>query len=119
MKYLSDITLPLILIIALILLANPYMFWMPTPLHIMILIIFIIAFVLFGTFLWKEKAADEREHLHRFIVGRYAFLTITTVLVMGIIVQTLNHTLDMWLVFALAIGMLAKVIGSIYTRTQL
>ncbi|MDP4011876.1 MAG: hypothetical protein Q8P72_06670 [Candidatus Roizmanbacteria bacterium] len=92
---------------------------MPTPLHMMILVIFIIAFVLFGTFLCKEKVADERENLHRFIVGRYAFLTITTVLVVGIIVQTLSHTLDMWMVFALVVGILAKVIGSIYTRTQL
>ena len=118
MKKLTNITLPIVLIIALILLANPYMFWMPTPLYMGILIVFILTFVLFGTFLWQEKAADERENLHRFIIGRFAFLAITTVLFVGIIIQTLQHSLDIWLVTALVIGILAKVIGGIYLRNR-
>lgn len=118
MKNITNITLPIILIIALILLANPTMFWMPTPLHMVILVVFILTFALFGTFLWQEKAADERENLHRFIIGRYAFLSITTTLVIGIIIQTLNHALDIWLVFALVVGILAKVVGGIYIRNR-
>ncbi len=119
MKHAVDIALPAALIAALILLANPYMFWMPSTLHMAILAFFIIAFVLFSAFIWKERAADERENLHRFIVGRYAFLTITTVLVIGVTVQTINHTLDIWLVAALVVGILAKVVGGIYTKMNL
>ena len=111
--------LPIVLIAALILLANPYMFWMPSTLHMAILAFFIIAFALFSAFIWREHAADERENLHRFIVGRYAFLTITTVLVIGITIQTINHTLDIWLVTALVVGILAKVIGGMYTKMKL
>lgn len=119
MKNTVDIVLPIILIAALILLANPYMFWMPSALHMAVLVFFIIAFVLFSAFVWKEHAADERENLHRFIVGRFAFLTMTSVLVIGVTIQTINHTLDIWLVAALVAGILAKVIGGIYTKSQL
>jgi len=118
MKNITNITLPIILIGALILLANPYMFWMPSTMHMIVLAAFIIAFALFAVFIWREKAADERERLHRFIIGRYAFLAITTILVIGIIIQTLNHKLDIWLVSALVVGILAKVVGGIYTKNR-
>lgn len=119
MKNAVDIILPITLITALILLANPYMFWMPNTLHMAILAFFVIAFALFSAFIWNEHAADERENLHRFIVGRYAFLAITTILVIGVTIQTINHTLDIWLVAALVVGILAKVIGGIYTKMRL
>ncbi|PIT89265.1 MAG: hypothetical protein COU27_01250 [Candidatus Levybacteria bacterium CG10_big_fil_rev_8_21_14_0_10_36_7] len=119
MKILKEIAIPTILIVALILLANPYMFWMPSPMQMLILVVFVITFVLFGSFIWKEKAADERENLHRYIIGRFAFLTVTTILVFGIILQTINHSLDIWLVITLISGILAKVAGRYYAQKKL
>jgi len=119
MKNFYDFLIPIILIVSLILLANPYMFWMPTTLHMMVLVVLIVCFVIFGSFIWKEKVADERENLHRFVVGRYAFLAVTSVLLLGIIIQTINHTLDIWLVAGLVTGILTKVIGSLYTQRKL
>lgn len=113
---LFDYLLPLVLIAALLLLANPFHFWMPGTLHMIVLVLVVILFVIFSTFIWHERAADEREQVHRNIAGRFAFMTFTSVAVGGIIVQTLNHTLDIWLVATLVAGIIAKVASIVYVR---
>lgn len=78
----------------------------------------VILFCIFASFIWKENARDERENLHKMIAGRIAFLAGSAVLVIGIVLQSLSHQLDVWLVITLVVMILAKAAGLIYSRVK-
>ncbi|MBI3573155.1 MAG: hypothetical protein HY092_03075 [Candidatus Kerfeldbacteria bacterium] len=77
------------------------------------------AFIALFGLAWRERPRDEREEYHRALAGRLAFLAGSGALVTAIIVQSLQHRLDSWLVVALATMLLAKVVGLIYGRMKL
>lgn len=114
----QEVAVSLILIILLILFLNPLGFLMPTTLFMMIVLALIVAFIVFASFIWKEHARDEREGLHIMIAGRIAFLAGTALLVIGIIVQSFSHEIDVWLILALGTMIFAKIIGLIYGRIK-
>lgn len=115
---LQEIGVSVVLIVLLILFLNPFYFWMPDILLMMMVLGLVVTFALFASFIWRENARDERESLHKMMAGRFAFLAGTAVLVAGIIVQSLKHELDFWLVLTLGVMILAKIIGLIYSRTK-
>lgn len=94
------------------------MFWMPTEMHMIMLAAMVVVFIVFATFIWKEKSADEREQVHKAVAGRWAYLIGSVILVIGIITQTLAHALDPWLVIALVSMVVAKLAGFIYTEVN-
>jgi len=117
-NFLKETAIALILIILLVLFLNPFNFLMP-PRYLSMLIIFLIAvFGIFSAVIWKEHARDEREQLHRMLAGRYAFLTGSSILVVGIIVQSLEHAIDRWLIFALVGMILVKLIALGYSQKK-
>lgn len=91
---------------------------MPNTLLIMMVVGLVVVFALFASFIWRENAHDEREGLHRMIAGRVAFIVGSGVMVLGIIVQSIKHNLDPWLVFILGVMILAKIGGIIYSRIK-
>jgi|SRR3989344_1575066 len=107
-----------VLIILLVLFLNPFEFWMPPILLMMMVLGLVVVFSLFASFVWRENSKDEREGLHKMMAGRIAFLAGTAVLVIGIIIQSFRHELDVWLVFTLGVMILAKIIGLIYGRIK-
>lgn len=107
-----------IILILLVLLLNPFEFWMPDSMHMAILVGLVIAFSLFAMFVYREKANDEREVLLRFIAGRFAYLVGTTMLVIGIVVEALNHVINMWLILTLGVMILAKIVGVFYGKLK-
>ena len=117
-SFLPEIIVSGILIVLLILFLNPFDFWMPTILLMMMVLGLVVMFSIFASFIWRENSRDEREGLHKMMAGRIAFLAGTAVLVISIIVQSFKHELDFWLVFALGIMILAKITGLIYSRTR-
>ncbi len=114
----QEIFISVILIVLLILFLNPFEFWMPTPFFMMMVLNFIIVFVIYASFVWKENSKDERENLHKIIAGRIAFLVGVAFLSMGIIIQSFKHELDFWLPVTLCVMILAKIIGLIYTKIR-
>lgn len=92
-------------------LVNPFHFWMPDTLHMMVLVALVVATGAVYVFLVRERAGDEREDAHRMFAGRAAFFSGSAILLVGIVAQTLAHALDPWLVAALA-GMVAGKIGA-------
>ena len=104
------------LVILLAAIANPFHWWMPTMLQMLILICIFAAFSIFAVFVLCERARDEREGLHRMQSGRAAFLSGSAVLTVAIIVQELRGTLDLWLVVALVVMVLAKIGTNIYSE---
>lgn len=118
-NFLQEVIISLILIILLILFLNPFNFWMPSALLMMMVVGLVVVFAIFASFVWKENSRDEREGLHKMISGRVAFITGSGSIVLGIIVQSFAHQLDPWLVFILGVMVLAKVGGLIYTKTRM
>lgn len=92
-------------------LVNPFGFWMPDTLHMVVLVGLVVATGSVYVFLVRERAGDERENAHRMFAGRVAFFAGSAILLLGIILQTLAHSLDPWLVAALA-GMVAGKVGA-------
>ncbi|MBU6323358.1 MAG: hypothetical protein KGI41_00515 [Patescibacteria group bacterium] len=93
------------------LLTNPFMVWMPTPTQMVVVFVAAILAVVYGGFVLKEQAGDERETLHRMLAGRAAFLTAMAVLTMALIYQGVTHTIDPWIPAALALTIFAKLVA--------
>ncbi|MBI5645113.1 hypothetical protein HY970_03375 [Candidatus Kaiserbacteria bacterium] len=100
-----------------VLLVNPYELWMPSKAYMVILAAAVVVFGLFSVFILAEKAGDERDHEHRGFAGRVAFLLGGAILLAGIIVQTLAHDLDPWLVAALTGMVVGKTLARWYSAT--
>jgi len=113
-----EIGISLILVILTILLLNPFHFWMPNMMHMLVLGITLVVFALFAIFIVREKAQDEREAAHRMLSGRVAFLTGSTLLTIAIVVQSLNDTIDVWLVIVLVAMVISKLITRIYSDNR-
>ncbi|OGH12226.1 MAG: hypothetical protein A2776_01755 [Candidatus Levybacteria bacterium RIFCSPHIGHO2_01_FULL_40_10] len=114
----TEIIISTILILLLIFFLNPLHILMPDPLLTMMIIFLLILFAIFSSFIFKEKVKDEREALHRFIGARFAYLSGTVILVVGIILQSLNHNVDVFLVFTLIIMILSKIVGFMYAKSK-
>ena len=114
----KETTIALILIVLLILFLNPFDLLMPPPFLSMLIIFLIAIFGIFAAVIWKEHARDEREQLHIMLAGRYAFLAGSTLLVIGIIIQSVQHRIDPWLIIALVGMILVKLIGLGYSQKK-
>jgi|SRR3989344_1595332 len=116
--FVSEVLLSISLIALLGLIWNASNMSMTDRSMMMVLVILVIIFSLFSGFVWKESARDEREDLHRLLAGRFAFLAGSAVLVIGIIIQTVNHTLDFWLVLTLSVMLVSKMMALIYGKLR-
>jgi hypothetical protein len=117
-SFLMEILLALVIVILLLVLINPFGVLMPSAMTMMLVAILALIFAAFAIFVWKEKPTDEREAFHGMIAGRVAFLFGAGTIVLGIIIQAFSHSLDNWLIIALGVMVIAKLVGLIYTRTK-
>lgn len=104
------------LLLLLILFLNPLQFWMPDNFLMLLILLLLLVFAVFASFLWREAASDEREHVHRARAGRVGFLIGAGLLVVGIAVQAWQHTVDVWLVITLGGMILGKISSLIYSK---
>ena len=72
-------------------------------------IYFIVVF-----FIWGEKPHDEREYEHRYASSRAAYLAGSSVLILGIVLQSFTHGINPWLPSTLAAMFVAKLVTRIY-----
>ena len=114
----SELYTSVALIIILVLLVKPTKLLMPQSLDMMLPIFLLVAFFVFTTLFWKESSADERENLHRLNAGRISFLIGSSFLTSGIIIQSLQHNVDPWLVYTLVAMILAKALSRIYSQIK-
>lgn len=77
-----------------------------------------ISALLFIGFVWKEHTRDERENLHKYIASRFAYLAGILILTTGVILQTIQNHLDLWLVISLCTMLLLKMVGIIYGKLR-
>lgn len=112
----KEIITSVILVLLLALILNPFDFWMPNMMHMMVLAIIVAAFGTFASLVLRERAIDERENVHRMFADRIAFLSGSTILVVGIFIQALDDNIDPWLIATLVVMVLAKTLALLYSQ---
>ncbi|MBI3485438.1 hypothetical protein HY025_00675 [Candidatus Daviesbacteria bacterium] len=117
-NFLNELAISLVLLLLLVFLLNPFDFLMPSSLVMLLALAVTLAFLLFASFIWREKTQDEREAFHKLQASRWAYLAGTSFLVLGIIIQTIKHSLDSWLIITLSIMVIFKVVALIYTKIK-
>lgn len=116
---LIEIGIGLLLAILVGILTYAHQTWMPNMATILTLVLVVAAFGAFSLYVWREGSGDEREQLIRFVASRIAFLATGTVLLLGIIVETLiYHAPNPWTGLALVVMVGGKIIGHAYGRKK-
>ena len=91
-------------------------FLMPTSYLAFVSVGFIVSFIGFVMFFWREKAVDEREILHIFIANRLSLLFGSIIAICGIVYQAFSGNIDVWLFFILIAFISAKIISRIHSQ---
>lgn len=79
--------------------------------NVALMIISGLLFASFGVFaglLWQEKASDEREGQIIDRGGRFAYLTGMSTLILALVIQSFEHSVDSWLVATIAVMIISK-----------
>jgi len=114
----NEIIISVILIGVLLLFLHPSDLLMPMTLEASLVILLVAAFLAFLGLVWKENVRDERDAYHRQHAGRMSFLAGAVILVAGIIVQNYFHNVDPWLVAALIIMIIVKILARLYSQNR-
>ncbi len=93
-KSLLDIVLLLGLAMIAVLAIAPKTFVMPTSLQMLILAAVLGLIATFLVVFWREQPDDEREMQNQALASRSAYIVGSLVLIVALIIQSLNHTLD-------------------------
>jgi hypothetical protein len=108
----SEGALALAIIVALLILINPFHMLMP-PAAVLLLAMLLGTLVIgFALFFWREQPRDERDQAHTMQASRVSYILGAGVLLVAIIIQSLMHDLDVWLPVSLG----AMVVGKLLLR---
>ena len=77
----------------------------------MIVGLFSVALFAYVALVHREMPADEREKHISMTAGKYAYLAGALVLSIGIVAQSIEHDLDIWLPMALGAMVMTKLIA--------
>ena len=117
-QHTKEIIMIVLLLMILACVIRPCYLWMPSKLMMSLAVLFLVMFSIFAVFVWREKAADEREQFHNMLAGRAAFLIGSGVLSFALVAQSINHTTDPWIALALGAMILTKLCGIIWARNK-
>ena len=110
---------PVLFVLVAIIFTDPLMVLMPSALMSAVMVVFFVLFGVYAVSVWKEKAIDERDELHRASTGHTAYLTGAGIAVVGILYQAVFiHDVDMWLVGILVGMVIAKSYRRYYMLLQ-
>jgi signal transduction histidine kinase len=114
----SELLTGSILVVLLLLLLNPFDVLMLSNTSVMVLALFVVAFLVFVGLVWRSRAVDERELAHQHAAARVSYALGVNVLAIGIVVQSYMYELNFWLPLALGVMVLAKICASIYYKKK-
>lgn len=112
-KIINEISVTLILALLIIILLDLFPFWMPGPVAMIVLLALVLVYIVYAVFMWREKSQDEREDYHKLVASRRAWLSGSSVLIVAVLVQGINHDIDPWILYALLAMIIAKSITHI------
>ncbi len=108
-----------LIIVITILFLNPTHLTMPSSVVSMLTLGLILAFLTFAALIFRERSTDERESMHRLLSGRISYLAGVGTLIVGVVVQASMHKIDSWLVIALCVMVLSKLLSRIYSQWRM
>lgn len=104
--------------LAILALLNPFNFLMPSAVGLIIVMMLALLVIAFAVFVWRERPNDEREELHALKAARISFFVGGGVLLLAVIVQSINHAIDPWLLVALGSMVIAKLVLSSWLKDK-
>lgn len=110
MKALTESLLALAVLVVLFLKADPFHWFMPTEVQMMLLCGFAAAFALYAGVVFREQARDERESNHLYRASRWGYLVGVVSLSIIIVVQDVLHQLDPWMLAVLGAMVITKLV---------
>ena len=117
-EFLSEIVIAVVMVLLILTLINPTDMLMTTATEMFLVIGLVLLFGLFALFVWGERVQDERDAILRMWADRIGFLAGSSAILIGIVVESLNHNLSDWLLIALAVMIVAKIVGSVYGKMR-
>lgn len=114
---LFQIFIVVLIVVLLVSVSDPFMLFMPPPLLAPVLLAATVLVCVFAGFVLKERTGDEREVLHRLHAGRVAYLSGLAILTLGLVSEGLAHHVDYWIVLALGVMLVAKLVAHLYADT--
>lgn len=101
----------------LVLLLNPFHFWMPENVKYIMLASLLVLFGVYVSTVLKQQPQDEREEQHQFIAHRFGYLLGTALLMVGIIYEGITqYEIHPWLPIVLGVMVLANMCSLSYSR---
>lgn len=89
---------------------------MPMSIMSILIVLILVAYFTFSAFILKEQAKDEREELHILKASRLSYLAGIGTLIVALVVQTLSHNIDIWIILALIVMLVTKLLVRFYSR---
>ena len=118
-NFLKESIVAVVLVVLLVVLANPNDILMPTMAQVTMLAVTLAAFALYASYILREKAIDERDVLHRMFASRAAYLVGSSLLIVGIVHGAWKDELDLWLIATLVAMILTKLAARFYSDRNL
>jgi len=110
MKALSESLVGLAVLLILFLKMDPFHWFMPTEMQMLLLCFLAAAFALYAGVVFREQAKDERESSHLYRASRWGYLVGVVALSILIVVQDVLHRLDPWLLVVLGVMVITKLV---------
>ena len=89
---------------------SPEALGMPSSMQMTILVAVLVLVATFLVFLWREKPVDEREAHNQAQASRLAYIIGSITLIIGLVVQSLDHEVDPVVPIALLAMIATKIL---------
>lgn len=113
-----DLVLIVLFVSSMLAFVNPFDFFMPSTLQMVLLGVVGAVIGAILIFLWQERPQDEREEAHLLMASRVSFFAVAFFLLLALVVQTFQHQLDIWIPISLTVLIVSKMGVVIYLKKK-
>jgi len=114
----NEITISVLFVLLLLVFLDPIMVLMPSQTLYLAMAGAVVLFALFAGLVWRERALDERDELHRMLAGRMGYLLGAATLLAGLLLESASGHVDPWLIYGLGAMVTGKLLGLFWSRNN-
>jgi len=107
----KELVVSIVIILLLILIVSLGTAQMPDMANMMVVAGLLVLYTVFAVYVWRERPRDEREELQTLTSSKVAYLVGAGALTVGIVVQLIQHDIDLWLPISLGLMVLSKAVA--------
>jgi len=100
----NEITISVLFVLLLLVFLDPIMVLMPSQTLYLAMAGAVVLFALFAGLVWRERALDERDELHRMLAG--------------LLLESASGHVDPWLIYGLGAMVTGKLLGLFWSRNN-